>query len=115
PADQLITSPVHSRDSRAATPLFADVSHLLGHTHHEVAFDDFQNQPTLEKKLSQLGPGITWVDFDGDGWDDLVIGTGKGGSPGIFRNDTKGGFVSSPSAPSLEKAGASSPSPPPGE
>ena len=74
-------------------PLFEDVSQKLGHTHHEEAFDDFAAQPTLEKKLSQLGPGVSWTDFDGDGWDDLLIGTGKGGAIAAYRNDQKGGFV----------------------
>src|SRR5262249_35168045 len=95
-------------------PLFADVSPLLGHTHHELPFDDFQSQPTLERKLSQLGPGVAWIDFDGDGWDDLVIGTGKGGSAAFFRNDTKGGFIP-PTAPSGKTPAPSSPSPLNGE
>jgi hypothetical protein len=30
---------------------------------------------------------------DNDGWEDLVIGSGKGGTLGVYRNDTKGGFV----------------------
>jgi hypothetical protein len=25
----------------------------------------------LPRKLSQLGPGVTWFDFNGDGWEDL--------------------------------------------
>jgi hypothetical protein len=73
-------------------PWFADVSQLLSHRHHEEPFDDFARQPTLPKRLSQLGPGVCWCDLNGDGWDDLVIGSGKGGSLGVFLNDGKGGF-----------------------
>jgi hypothetical protein len=72
--------------------LFEDVSHLISHTHHEDPFGDFERQPLLPKKLSQLGPGVTWGDIDGDGWDDLILGSGKGGSTGVFRNDGHGGF-----------------------
>jgi len=60
-------------------PLFEDVSDLLAHTHLENEFNDFERQPGLPRKLSQLGPGAAWADLDGDGWDELIIGSGKGG------------------------------------
>jgi len=73
-------------------PVFEDVSQLLGHSHRESEFDDFVRQPLLSRKLSQLGPGVAWIDLDGDGWEDLVVGSGKGGTPGFYRNDGRGGF-----------------------
>lgn len=76
----------------ALKPLFQDVSALLSHAHHEEAFDDYERQPLLSRKLSQLGPGVAWADLDGDGWDDLVIASGKGGQLAAFRNDGQGGF-----------------------
>jgi hypothetical protein len=66
---------------------------LIKHTHHEEAFDDFARQPLLPNRLSQLGPGVTWHDVDGDGWDELIIGSGKSGQLGVYRNDARGGFV----------------------
>ncbi len=75
-----------------APPLFDDVSTILQHHHHEENFDDYARQPLLPNKLSQLGPGIAWFDVDGDGWEDLIIGSGKGGRLAILRNDTHGGF-----------------------
>jgi hypothetical protein len=72
--------------------MFEDVSHLIGSTHHEEPFDDFERQPLLPKKLSQLGPGVCWCDLNGDGWDDLAISGGKGGSLNVLLNDGKGGF-----------------------
>jgi hypothetical protein len=35
---------------------------------------------------------VTWTDLDGDGRDDLVVGTGAGGLVGAFANDGAGGF-----------------------
>lgn len=80
---------------RAAPPalMFEDVSEKLGHRHHEVAYDDFARQPLLPNRLSQSGPGVTWYDWDGDGWDDLIVGTGAGGKISIYRNDGKGGWT----------------------
>lgn len=72
--------------------LFTDVSELLAHTHHEEAFDDFARQPLLPRRLSQLGPGVAWLDLDGDGWEDLVVGGGRGGSLAARQNDGRGGF-----------------------
>src|SRR5439155_20538808 len=73
-------------------PLFEDASQLIGHAHHEEEFNDFERQPLLPRKLSQLGPGVAWGDIDGDGWEDLIVGSGKGGRLAVFRNDGQGGF-----------------------
>ena len=75
-----------------ATNYFIDVSHLLKHTHQEEPFDDFARQPTLARQLSQLGPGVTWCDLDGDGREELVIASGKGGYLAAYHNDGHGGF-----------------------
>jgi len=73
-------------------PLFEDVSQHLSHQHHEEDFNDFERQPLLPRKLSQLGPGVAWADLDGDGWDDLVIGSGRGGQTAFYLNNKHGGF-----------------------
>lgn len=73
-------------------PIFEDVSSLVTQIHHEENFDDFARQPLLPRKFSQLGPGVAWFDLDGDGWDDLFIGSGKSGALAAFRNNGKGGF-----------------------
>jgi len=80
-------------------PMFEDVSQSLGHTHHQDAFDDFERQPLLPRKLSQSGPGVGWYDVDGDGWEDLIIGSGKGGALAVYRNDGRGGFQRMTDAP----------------
>jgi enediyne biosynthesis protein E4 len=96
--------PGAARERRRQTPpitqpFFEDVSALLAHTHHEDLFDDYARQPLLPRKLSQSGPGVSWFDIDGDGWDDLIVGSGRGGRLAVFRNDLKGGFERLSGAP----------------
>lgn len=91
-------SPTKPRNTPVKT-WFNDASAKLQHTHHEILFNDFARQPLLPHRLSQLGPGVCWTDLNGDGWSDLVIGTGAGGTLGAFRNDQKGGFVPLTNAP----------------
>jgi len=71
---------------------FTDVSSLLNHRHHEDDFDDFARQPLLPRRLSRPGPGLAWLDVNGDGWDDLVIGSGRGGALACYENQTGQGF-----------------------
>jgi hypothetical protein len=51
--------------------------------HLERPYDDYQEQPLLPYRLSQLGPGLAWADVDGNGLDDLYVG-GAAGSPGLL-------------------------------
>src|ERR1041384_8213977 len=60
-------------------PLFRDVSNRVPIVHHEVPFDDYERQPLLPKKLSQPGPAVAWFDINGDGVEDLIMGSGRGG------------------------------------
>ena len=84
-----------SRPSPVSTPIvpfFQDLTGLLAHVHHESPFNDFERQPLLPKRLSQFGPGVSWFDVNGDGHDDLIIGSGQGGELAVFYGDGKGGF-----------------------
>ena len=53
----------------------------------DAAFDDWERQFLLPNSLSQLGPGVAWFDLDRDGDEDLLVGAGRGGRLGVFRND----------------------------
>jgi hypothetical protein len=87
------SSPIVGRQTPPApAPWFEDASGLLHHTHADEPFDDFQRQKLLPNRLSQLGPGVAWADLEGRGRDDLLIGSGKGGSLALYRNDGRGGF-----------------------
>ncbi len=79
--------------TKSATRLFEDVSAWIGSSHADLEFDDFARQPLLPRKLSQLGPGVAWFDVNQDGWDDLVVGAGRGGAMVIHIADGQGGFV----------------------
>ncbi|MDZ7695326.1 MAG: FG-GAP-like repeat-containing protein [Balneolaceae bacterium] len=74
--------------------LFRDVSDRISHEHHEAPYDDFRIQPLLPKKLSQLGPGISWIDYDADGDDDLFITSGRDAQLAAFENNGSGQFSS---------------------
>ncbi|MBL9167795.1 MAG: VCBS repeat-containing protein [Verrucomicrobiales bacterium] len=73
--------------------LFEDLSSSLKHLHVDEPTDDYAIQSLLPRRLSDLGPGVAWFDFNGDGWEDLLVGGGKGGRLGVFRNDGKGQFI----------------------
>lgn len=77
---------------------FVDVSDALHHVHVEEPFNDLERQPLLPHRLSQLGPGVAWWDSDGDGRDDLVIGTGRGGTLALFHNLGGGRFAADTNA-----------------
>jgi len=79
------------REKRRVT-VFEDRSGAIRHRHVENVFADFARQSLLPRKLSQLGPGVAWYDADGDGRDDLIVGSGKGGKVSVHVNDGKGGF-----------------------
>lgn len=64
----------------------------LGHRHLETPYPDEDLQPLLPHKMSQLGPGVAWIDLDGDGDDDLLVGSGRGGPLSCHDNDGRGGF-----------------------
>lgn len=86
------TSSPPPKDKPVETPLFEDVSARIQHVHWDDPYDDYARQPSLGRGLSRLGPGVSWFDADGDGWDDLVVSSGRGGKWTWFRNDHAGGF-----------------------
>ncbi|HIL69829.1 MAG TPA: hypothetical protein EYG38_08270 [Verrucomicrobia bacterium] len=78
-------------ESIAQTPWFEDISQQVVFTHQETLINDFALQPLLPFHLSQAGPGLASVDWNGDGRDDLIVGNGKGFPP-VFLQSEPGGF-----------------------
>lgn len=50
----------------------------IGLEHQETSYADFDRQPLLPHKLSQRGPSLAVTDVGGSGFEDLVLGGGKG-------------------------------------
>ncbi|MBM3878419.1 MAG: hypothetical protein FJ387_01675 [Verrucomicrobia bacterium] len=73
--------------SVAPQPLFVDVSGRLGHRHVQPVGDDFAVQPLLPYRLSQLGPGVAWFDLDGDGLEELILGSEADSALAVYRYD----------------------------
>jgi enediyne biosynthesis protein E4 len=96
------------RPFEIAEPIYRPVP--ISHRHPEAPFDDFGLQPLLHRRLSQLGPAVAVADLDGDGFDDLVIGSGAGFPISLLKNDGQGRLLPLPgadgtAAPSGDHAG----------
>ncbi len=93
--------PLETTPAPPPLTLFEDISGAIGHRHHETAFDDYARQPLLMRQLSQSGPGVAWMDLDGDGADELLIGAGRGGVLAAYRRLPSGGFqpIPAPATP----------------
>ncbi|MCP5524402.1 MAG: VCBS repeat-containing protein [Verrucomicrobiales bacterium] len=91
-------------DSPAPPPVvspfqFAEVSPPLAPVHQDPPYDDAARQRLMSRKLSELGPGLIWLDWDRDGWEDLLIGSGAGAGPQLFKNRGGAGFDPVPLPP----------------
>ncbi|MEM1442391.1 MAG: CRTAC1 family protein, partial [Verrucomicrobiota bacterium] len=87
--DAPLSQPVKSRE--LLDPWFQSSPALRGFSHSENKFDDYDRQPLLPFKMSQLGPGQSWGDIDGDGDPDFYL-AGAAGQPGqLFRNGSSPG------------------------
>ena len=61
--------------------------------HAEAPFDDAARQPGLPHRTSRTGPVLGVYDFNGDGWEDLLVGAGRGGRLAVMANQKGSGFV----------------------
>ncbi|HSF54955.1 MAG TPA: FG-GAP-like repeat-containing protein, partial [Algoriphagus sp.] len=75
--------------------LLSEVSEELGISfiHQEEDKIDFNIQRTLPHKLTQFGPALAVGDLDGNGKEDLVIGSSSGFSPVWYAQQENGGFA----------------------
>ena len=80
-------------------PLFEPSEILAGVAHRDDPYDDFQHQPLLPNRYSQLGPATAWGDLDGDGDQDFFLGGAAGHPAQLFTNQGDGNFVEATSSP----------------
>lgn len=93
--DEATAKPASTNDAPRVAPLFEDTSSLLSHKHDSPLFNDFEREPGLPHKIDGFGPGVSWHDIDGDGWEDLIIGCSRGSAMSIFLNSRNGPFTKS--------------------
>lgn len=76
--------------------LFDDVSMQLGFSYPLSPFEDFRRQALLPYQMSQLPPGVSWIDVDGDRREDLVVGGDSRSGISVFLNRGDGTFKAMP-------------------
>ncbi len=74
------------------TPVFKEVSNRLDFSDPENEYKDYKRQPFIPLMLSQLGPGISWLDYNGDDRMDLVQTSGEDKQLAVFTNGGRGQF-----------------------
>ncbi|SFB21309.1 FG-GAP-like repeat-containing protein [Algoriphagus aquimarinus] len=74
--------------------LFEEVSTARGieYTHEEDDKVDFNIQRVIPHKLSQYGPSLAAGDVNGDGLEDLVVGSASGYAPQVYIQTIEGMF-----------------------
>jgi hypothetical protein len=91
--ESVIHAQKETRDTtKTAEPVFKNISSRLNYKHHEDLYDDYKRQPLMPLKLSQLEPGMAWLDYNKDGRPDLFETSGKGGHLAVFENEGHGRF-----------------------
>jgi hypothetical protein len=68
----------------------------IGFKHQEESYIDYNSSALLPQKYSQLGPGISVGDLNGDGLDDFFVGNGYKHSGELFFQQQNGKFASRP-------------------
>ncbi|MFT4551192.1 MAG: hypothetical protein ACI9MB_005173, partial [Verrucomicrobiales bacterium] len=74
-----------SESAKRRDVMFVRSTRLSGVVPREQVFDDFERQPLLPYKHSQLGPGIAIGDVDADGLEDIYVSSPAGDSGRVYQ------------------------------
>jgi hypothetical protein len=73
-------------------PVFNDISDRIIISDPVNDFQDFRRQPMIPVMLSQLGPGVAWLDYNNNNREDFIQTSAEDGKLAVFRNDGEGQF-----------------------
>ncbi|MFP4095932.1 MAG: VCBS repeat-containing protein [Cyclobacteriaceae bacterium] len=117
-ADQVITLDIAEAEKKeveidqelpmnASQSLFTEASRQLGiqYLHQEEDKIDFNLQRTLPRKYTQMGPGLSVGDVNGDGLEDFYIGGSAGNEGVLYLQQEDGTFADRQKIGQASKAG----------
>jgi enediyne biosynthesis protein E4 len=91
---------VVTREKEASTRQseFSDITKQAGISflHREDKYDDFEVEPLLPHKNSEVGPGLAVGDINCDGLEDFFVGNGKGFKAAMYLQTANGTFKEIP-------------------
>jgi len=92
---------VHSSEKPESPKLFEDITAHSGihFVHQQSRFIDFNAYPLLPYQVSKIGPCLAKSDVDGDGLEDIFIGSSTGQAAALYLQTPTGKFILSKMQP----------------